>query len=238
MLITIAHQKGGVGKSTIAWLLYGELSKQIEDKKLKGYEKIYFIDFDIQKTISKISEIRKNKHDEGINLLAVNTLQQFKNIYKKTALLKQQKKDNSIIVVDLGGFDSEENRIIISASDIVITPVSDKGFELLGLKNFEQILMSISKAKKSQKKVKVVFNKISHSKKDIKSVESFVKKSKHFDLLQSVLKDRKVYDTIPTMGRFFHELTQQELNNTSVLNGKKEIDNFTKEIIKEIRECL
>ena len=30
--------------------------------KLKGYEKIYFIDFDIQKTISKISEIRKNKN--------------------------------------------------------------------------------------------------------------------------------------------------------------------------------
>jgi chromosome partitioning protein len=65
MIITLSHQKGGVGKSTLAWNLIVEYSKN---------RKIYVIDLDIQKTITYSIQIRKNKlgDDKTKNIILLN----------------------------------------------------------------------------------------------------------------------------------------------------------------------
>ena len=50
MIIAVAHQKGGVGKSTIVWNLAQALSKSYE---------IEIVDIDIQKTLTYTNEIKK-----------------------------------------------------------------------------------------------------------------------------------------------------------------------------------
>ena len=51
MIVTISHQKGGVGKSTILWNLIVEYSK---------LGNVHVIDLDSQQTITSSVEVRKN----------------------------------------------------------------------------------------------------------------------------------------------------------------------------------
>ena len=52
MIIAISHQKGGVGKSTIAWNLAIALQKKY---------KVELVYLDIQKTLTYTNKIRKNQ---------------------------------------------------------------------------------------------------------------------------------------------------------------------------------
>ena len=56
MIITLSHQKGGVGKSTLVWNLAIEYSKQ---------RKVYVIDLDMQQTFTQSLLIRHNNIKEG-----------------------------------------------------------------------------------------------------------------------------------------------------------------------------
>ena len=56
MIITLSHQKGGVGKSTLAWNMIVEFSKK---------RMVSVIDLDMQKTITYGIQIRKNKLGQG-----------------------------------------------------------------------------------------------------------------------------------------------------------------------------
>ncbi len=51
MVICINHQKGGVGKSTLAWNLAIELSKDIN---------VEVVDLDVQQTVTLNNYVRKN----------------------------------------------------------------------------------------------------------------------------------------------------------------------------------
>jgi chromosome partitioning protein len=117
MIISVAHTKGGVGKSTIAW----NLATQLESKY-----NIEIIDLDFQKTLTYTNEFRDKP-------FKVRNFDNLKDLNKYIA------KDNDarISIIDVGGFDSDINRMSIIMSDIVITPVSDSGTELLGLMRFE-----------------------------------------------------------------------------------------------------
>jgi chromosome partitioning protein len=52
MLIVVSHQKGGVGKSTIAWNLATILQENFN---------VELVDLDIQKTLTYANEIRKQQ---------------------------------------------------------------------------------------------------------------------------------------------------------------------------------
>ncbi|HHB94151.1 MAG TPA: ParA family protein [Campylobacterales bacterium] len=52
MLIVVSHQKGGVGKSTIAWNLATILQESFN---------VELVDLDIQKTLTYANEIRKQQ---------------------------------------------------------------------------------------------------------------------------------------------------------------------------------
>ena len=106
-IITIAHQKGGVGKSTIALNLAVELSKKYNLK---------VIDLDYQKSITIFNETRKEKKLKPLNII---------HIENQKELIDVLKNSNELILIDSGGFDSDLNRIAIIGADLVITPVSN-----------------------------------------------------------------------------------------------------------------
>ena len=62
MIITISNQKGGVGKSTIAWNVAVELSKQTK-KHLR------ILDLDAQKTLTMTNQLRNKKGLQALDLL-------------------------------------------------------------------------------------------------------------------------------------------------------------------------
>ena len=136
----------GVGKSTIAW----NLATGLQNKKYK----IELVDLDVQQTLFYTNEIRKqNKKLKPLNVKQFNSLNDFK-LYIKADSPKK------ISIVDVGGFDSDIARVAIASADLIITPVSDRSFELLGTKTFEKTLKDISEVIDEKIKVKVLLNNV------------------------------------------------------------------------------
>jgi chromosome partitioning protein len=172
MIISIAHQKGGVGKSTIAFNLAYYLAEY----------KPVLIDLDIQSTISVVNKLRA-KNRPPLDITTINSDAELKQIIKSS-------NDNNLFIIDTGGFDYSLNRISILAADLILTPISDRVFELLGLKKFESILKDLSQITKNTIKANVVLNDVSPAMKRFDDLASFVNNSAHFGLISSIIRQR------------------------------------------------
>lgn len=190
MIISINHQKGGVGKSTIAFNLAVELAKDY---------KVEIVDLDVQRTITATQKIRSN--NENLKPLKINCLN---NESEFESFFKNKDKD-TLYIFDTGGFDSSLNRNAIYFSDLVITPVSDKFNEVSGLMKFKEILEELEEVTKSDMKVHVLLNNINPQIKKFDSIKAFLNSNKEFVLLDSILKTRVDYDKASWLGKSVFE---------------------------------
>ncbi len=170
MIISFSHQKGGVGKSLHSFNTCIAL-----DAKL--------IDLDTQQTITLTNNIRVANTLPSIKLLKIKNDKEFKEFVAKDT-------DEDLTVIDSGGFDSGLNRMAIMVSDLIITPVSDNQFELLGLKKYETILKELSNIKGDTIQSYVLLNNISPSSKNFAELRDYILKSPHFKLFDTVIKRR------------------------------------------------
>jgi chromosome partitioning protein len=172
-IITIAHQKGGVGKSTVAINLAVELNKKYNLK---------VIDLDYQKSITIFNETRKEKGLEPLDIIHIDTQKE---------LIDFLKKNKDLVLIDNGGFDSDLNRISIVAADLIITPVSNDLIEIYGLESFKKILKEL---KEINTKIKsyVLLNKIDpKATKAIKDLKEYIKTNdEYFNLFDTVFRRR------------------------------------------------
>jgi chromosome partitioning protein len=174
MILTLSHQKGGVGKSTVAWNLAVNFSKMIPTR---------IVDLDTQRSLTVTNALRREQGLEAIEMLHFNTAEEL-------AAYAAADSDDVLTIIDSGGFDSAFNRVAIIASDLLITPVSDKPFDLMGLQKYEEILKSLSEIQGETIKTHVLFNNINPSMKRFGELVDFICTSEHFDLLVSVLRQR------------------------------------------------
>lgn len=174
MILTLSHQKGGVGKSTVAWNLAVNFSKMIPTR---------IVDLDTQRSLTVTNALRCEQGLEAIEMLHFTTAEEL-------AEYAAADSDDVLTIIDSGGFDSAFNRVAIIASDLLITPVSDKPFDLMGLQKYEEILKSLSEIQGETIKTHVLFNNINPSMKRFGELVDFICTSEHFDLLVSVLRQR------------------------------------------------
>jgi len=209
-IITIAHQKGGVGKSTIAINLAVELSKQF---------KVTIIDLDYQKSITIFNETRKNNNLPNLNI---------KHIENQKELIEMFKTTQGIILVDSGGFDSDLNRIALMGADMIITPLSDNLIEIYGLEVFKKILQDLQNINKNIK-AHILLNNINpKSKKTIKELQNYIEKNNNFfTLLKSIIRRRAIFNKAFETGK-----SVVEIDKTS--KATQETEKLIKEIINII----
>ncbi|HZF69976.1 ParA family protein [Sulfuricurvum sp.] len=174
MILTLSHQKGGVGKSTVAWNLAVSFSKIID---------VRIIDLDTQRSLTVTNALRQEQGLNPIAMLHFNTAEEL-------AEYAQNDSDDILTIIDSGGFDSAYNRVAIIASDLLITPVSDKPFDLMGLQKYEEILKSLSDIQGVIVKTHILFNNINPAMKRFGDLIEFICMSEHFELLTSVLRQR------------------------------------------------
>ncbi len=117
MIISVAHDKGGVGKTTTATNLIIELSKLVE---------VSALDIDPKKHFTRFLSRRK---DDNIKLLDFETVQELRTILEN---------NEGVLVIDVGGMDSDITRNAIAFSDKIITPLADSMIELDGLNEFKK----------------------------------------------------------------------------------------------------
>ena len=214
MIIAVAHSKGGVGKSTISFNLAVALSKNFD---------IELIDLDYQKTTTYTNALRVKHGLKSIPMITLENTKEYKEYVRNDD-------DSKIAIVDVGGFDSELNRFVIVTSDIVITPVSASGRDLLGLKRFESILEEMSKNARSTIITHVLLNNINPKKTKLSDLKKFISKSEHFEMFDTILKRRVDFDYSMDEGKSVIEYDKNS-------KASKEVKALTKELkllIKEI----
>lgn len=211
MLISIAHTKGGVGKSTIAL----NLAIQLQDEY-----NIEIVDLDFQQTVSYTNRLR----DKALKVKSFDSL-------KKLEKYILNDKDSRISIIDVGGFDSDINRMAIIMSDIVITPVSDGATEILGLIRFEKILDEISKTMNENIKTMVLINNIDPKKRKLDDLIDYIKENKHFNLFKTVLRRRADYGKALDKGLGVIEYDKKS-------KASKEFISFSKEVEKTIKKVI
>jgi chromosome partitioning protein len=177
-IITIAHQKGGVGKSTIASNLAVEFSKLYPTSVL---------DLDIQCSLSAFASSRGDREPK-LNMLTCpassNELMQLMDNHKK-----------GILLIDTGGFDIDIQRIAMLGADLILTPVGDSPMELHGLSVFAKTIAKLQEAK-SDLKASIILNRVHPF--AGKSLDELIKDilssaGGEFEVMEAVIRDRKAF---------------------------------------------
>ena len=212
MILLYSHQKGGVGKSTLA----------INHAYFKGCS---IIDLDSQNSSMLFNQLRKMNDMKSIECFTADTVDEFKELVKDYKSNKE-----NMIIIDSGGYDSEINRLALISADIIITPVGASQIELFGLQKFRNILNDASDATGTNVKTHVLINNVdSRSKKKISELREYIEKNeKYFNLLESVIHTRVDFKNAYGDGLTVKELDKESKATQEIKSITKEIDNIIK----------
>lgn len=207
MIITVAHSKGGVGKSLLAWHLAIGLKTPI-------------VDLDFQKTLVYTNSLRKANGYKKLKIIQPESPEAFIELMDNWPEEKH-------IIIDVGGFDSNLNRAAIYISDIIITPAVDRVTEMAGLYKFHQIIEELSEKMQTDIIADILLNDVSPTQKDFSLIEDLVENLKHFNLMDAIIAHRADFYKTMEEGRGVTEIEGKS-------KAKKELKQLIKEIKKRI----
>lgn len=141
-VITIAQQKGGAGKTTVAAHVAVALNQ-------KG-NRVAIVDIDPQGSLSYWHNIREQKFGEGYTGLIFNSL----SGWRVGSEISRLRKQCDFIVIDSPPHTETEARTAIRSADLVIIPVQPSPTDLWATK------ATLDLAKTEKVPVKVVLNRV------------------------------------------------------------------------------
>jgi len=204
MIITIAHSKGGVGKSLLAWHLAIGL-------------KVPIIDLDFQKTLIYTNNLRQANGHKPIKIIQPETPETFVELMDSWPEEKH-------VIIDVGGFDSNLNRTAIYISDLIVTPAVDRVTEIAGLYKFHQIVEELSEKMDVDIRANVLLNDVSPSARDFSMIQEMIDKLDHFELMESVVAHRADFYKTMEEGKGITEMKKPA-------KAKSEIRQLIREIL-------
>lgn len=193
MIITIAHSKGGVGKSLLSWHLAIALDVPI-------------IDLDFQKTLVYTNHIRMENGYKSLEIIQPESPEAF-------ATLMEEWDEEKDIIIDVGGFDSNLNRVAMYISDMIITPAVDRVTEMAGLYKFHQIIEELSENMETEIRADILLNDVSPTSKDFSVMEDLVSELPYFSLMKSVVAHRADFYKTMEEGKGVSELKKSKAKN-------------------------
>lgn len=215
MIICIANEKGGSGKSNIAINLAIMLHSLQED--------VLLIDSDPQNSIRAFNDIRASKEVP----LGFNSVNIFGNSLLSQIELLQNKYDT--LVIDTAGRDCDEMREALSISDIVIIPTLPSDMDIAVLDKMIKLFTQYKMFKKDLKAFVVISkaspNPFLHEK--IKKLQEHIKAKNIDDLMlcESVLYERELYRNAFSSGMGVVEFAKKNDN------ALKDFEGFFNELV-------
>lgn len=215
MIICVANEKGGSGKSNIAINLAIKLHSLKED--------VLLIDSDPQNSVKTFNDIRASKEVPfGFNCVNI-----FGDSLASQIALLQNKYE--ILIIDTAGRDCDEMREALTASDILIIPTLPSDLDIAVLNKMIKLYSQFKMFKKDLKAF-VVISKASPNpflQEKIKALKEFISKKNVDDLklCESVLYEREIYRNAFANGMGVVEFAKKDDN---VL---KDFESFFNELV-------
>lgn len=172
-IVVIAHNKGGVGKTTSAMNLIGELKPDL------------IIDLDVHESLSVINKMRADD-----KMLPVVVCKDKKHLLKVMSEADDKGQD---IFIDCGGFDSDLTQTAISLADLLIVPANDTITERIGLLSFDALLTKLSKSLDKQLDARLLLCKVHPSRKNFEKIDELLENTNHLKRLTNVISYRAGY---------------------------------------------
>lgn len=229
-IITIANQKGGSGKSTIAVNLALRL--------LEHTLSVLIMDTDSQKSIESFTNIRQDEDRESSKLENFHLSNRTGNISES---IKQNLKMYDYIIIDTGGIDSVESRKAMLFADCILLPTVPSQYDFDVLYSMLQTLSDITDIN-DEVKVNVLMNKINPNPMLHKEISDFQNaitnvlsenlgaKLDRFILLENFLSERIAYKRAVSEGYGITEYSDEK--------AKAEFERFFKEFVERSKVPL
>lgn len=210
LIITVAHQKGGVGKSTLAVNLAISLQKIIgQDLKL--------VDLDMQQSLTTFNKRRIRSGGKELPVETVATIEALKKVLKTSA----------VTIIDVGGFDADINRVAIAAADVIITPVSDSAIELDGLQRFRSKIITKIREIKPDLKATILLNRVHpFAGKSLEELYEYARSRDEFNIFETIIRDRSEFKKSFEVGQGVEEYAPES-------KATEEINQLIKELTNE-----
>ncbi|MGE4396077.1 MAG: AAA family ATPase [Sulfurimonas sp.] len=203
-IISVAHDKGGVGKTTIATNIIVQLLQQ--------HKSIDVIDLDPKKHLTRFLARRQ---DPRIKLFEFNGIKELRKLFDN---------NKGILIIDVGGLDSDQTRNAIAYSDVVITPLSDSQIELDGLMEFKKVIRSLQAAR-ADLRATILLNRIHpNTNKTIEQLKEFIQQQPEvFKVFDTVVRDRAAYKNAYGEGKGVGEIGGADKAAEEIFNLVKEL---------------
>lgn len=211
MILLVASEKGGVGKTTIATNLAANLSKSSE---------VMLIDSDPLASAADWTKVR----DEILGGNNLYCTQIFGNI--KSEVLKLTEKFENLII-DAGGRDSKELRTGMLVATKMIIPVQASQFDTWALSRMDE-LVGRAKEYNDELDAIAVINRgpTNPSIKEVEQAQKIFVDLEHITLAKTVIRERKPFRDAAKKGLSVTELKLKDPKaSTEIMNLYREVYN-------------
>lgn len=196
MILLIAAEKGGVGKSTIATNLAVHLVHQGVD--------VVLLDTDGQATAARFVERR----DEACIAPAVPCVQRNGEV---ASTLRDLARRYQVIVVDAGGRDSREMRSAMAVADLLLVPTKASQADLETFPKVNELIGLVRGLNPKLKAVAVLSMAPSNPViREVEDARELLAEFDHLELADTVIRDRKVYRDAILAGKGVIELDNSQ----------------------------
>ena len=174
------------------------------------------LDIDPKKHLTKFLTRRK---DPRIELLTFDNIQELREILTS---------NKGVLVMDIGGFDTDVTRNAIAYSDRVVTPLADSQIELDGLNEFKKVVKSLQSANEDLKST-VLLHRVNprtnvDTNADVLAIKEYVQgNSDIFDMFDTVIRYRATYKHAYAANKNVVELDKDSPAATEIKNLIKEL---------------
>ena len=179
LIINLSHQKGGVGRTTLAY-------NMAEGFRTLGF-KVKLLDMDIQSSCMGLNTLRKK---------AFRDIEKVVDEARLVEIINDSSLDEfEVLIIDTGGFDLALSRLAMVGADINLTPVSDRVTELLGLvQKYTEILDEIESDSQRSVLSYILLNKIHPLATQFEHIEEMIRSNSQMKMMKSVIRERSIYD--------------------------------------------
>jgi len=179
LVINFSHQKGGVGKSTLAYNI-------AEGFRILGF-KIKLLDMDIQNSCMEFNNLRTS---------AFRDIEKVTNESRLIDIINNQSLEEfEVLIIDTGGFDIALSRLAMVGTDINLTPLSDRVTDLLSLVHkHSKILNEIERDGQKSVLSYILLNRIHPLATQFEHIEEMILQNPQIEIMKSVIRERSIYD--------------------------------------------